>query len=187
VIIAERDFERYFPSRNGYSVFLADTPDPAAVTRQLEISLHDLGPLIGGTGERLVVFGAVQNTYLSIFLMLGSLGLLIGTFGLGAVVLRTLLESRWELALLQAVGYTRKRVGWIIYSEQLLNLLPGLFIGSLAAIISILPVLTHADAGQALTFVLILAGVMLVNGSFWIALALRSSFKRDITAPLQSE
>ena len=54
--------------------------------------------------RRLAAFNAVQNTYLSTFQVLGGLGLLLGSVGLGVVVLRNVLERRGELALLLAVG-----------------------------------------------------------------------------------
>ena len=53
------------------------------------------------TGARLAAFQEVQNTYLSIFQLLGGLGLLLGTVGLGMVVLRNALERRSELAELR--------------------------------------------------------------------------------------
>ena len=51
----------------------------------------------------------MENTYLSTFQTLGALGLLLGTVGLAAVLLRNALERRRELALLRAVGYRRRR------------------------------------------------------------------------------
>ena len=59
------------------------------------------------TTDRLAEFHRVENTYLSTFQALGGLGLLLGTVGLGAVLLRNALERRRELALLEAVGYRR--------------------------------------------------------------------------------
>jgi ABC-type lipoprotein release transport system permease subunit len=56
------------------------------------------------TEERLANFHRVENTYLSTFQMLGGLGLILGTLGMAAVLLRNVLERRRELALLRAVG-----------------------------------------------------------------------------------
>ena len=46
--------------------------------------------------RRLAQFNAVQNTYLNTFQVLGGLGLLLGSAGLGVVVLRNVLERRNE-------------------------------------------------------------------------------------------
>ena len=70
-------------------------------------SLSDVGLELQPTAERLDAFHAVQNTYLSIFQLLGALGLLLGSVGLGLVVLRNTQERRGELALLSALGFVR--------------------------------------------------------------------------------
>jgi len=46
----------------------------------------------------------VQNTYLNTFQVLGALGLLLGSAGLGVVVLRNVLERRAELAAMLATA-----------------------------------------------------------------------------------
>jgi len=88
----------------------------------------------------------VQNTYLSTFQSLGGLGLVLGTFGLAAVQLRNVLERRGELALLRAVGFPRRRLGWLVLLENAVLLLAGLAAGLLAAGTALLP---HLLGGQA--------------------------------------
>ncbi len=53
---------------------------------------------IESTRSRLMNLMAVQNTYLSTFQSLGGLGLILGTFGLAVVQLRSAMERRGELA-----------------------------------------------------------------------------------------
>ena len=77
------------------------------------------------TAERLAEFHRVENTYLSTFQTLGGLGLLLGTIGLAAVLLRNVLERRRELALLGAVGYGRGRLFAIVVAESTLLLACG--------------------------------------------------------------
>jgi putative ABC transport system permease protein len=81
----------------------------------------------------------VENTYLSTFQVLGALGLLLGTFGLGAVLLRNVNERRGELAVLRAVGWPRMAMAVLVVSETIYLLLLGLIAGVLAAGIAILP------------------------------------------------
>ena len=83
------------------------------------------------TVERLAEFHAVENTYLSTFQTLGGLGLLVGTVGLAAVLLRNVLERRRELALLGAVGYRRGHMFAIVLAENALLLGWGLAVGAL--------------------------------------------------------
>ena len=75
-------------------------------------------------------FHRVENTYLSTFQALGGLGLLLGTFGLAAVMFRNVLERRRELALLRAVGYSRRKVSVMILAEAALLLGAGLAVGA---------------------------------------------------------
>ena len=83
----------------------------AAITEALEIELSDFGLEVDRPVERLRAYQQVENTYLSTFQALGALGLLLGTFGLGAVLVRNVLERRREVALLQAVGFERATSG----------------------------------------------------------------------------
>ena len=78
----------------------------------LEEALADSGRAASSCrAQRLAAFHRVENTYLSTFQSLGGLGLVLGTIGLAAVLLRNVLERRRELALLRAVGYRAGAAG----------------------------------------------------------------------------
>ena len=101
VLMAEKNFLRLFPEQEGYRFFLIDTPrSPAvqatAIAAVLEDRLADYGFDVQATSERLANFHRVENTYLSTFQMLGGLGLLLGTLGMAAVLLRNVFERRRE-------------------------------------------------------------------------------------------
>ncbi len=66
------------------------------------------------------------NTYLATFQTLGGLGLLLGTVGLAAILLRNVLERRGELATLRALGFQRASLAWLVLAENTLLLLVGL-------------------------------------------------------------
>jgi len=187
VIIAEKNFDRYYPSISGTQIFLVDAQDPLRAQKILELTLKEYGLQIDSCNDRLVAFGAVENTYLSIFLMLGGFGLLIGTVGMGIVMLRNILERRWEIALMQALGFTARKVFKIIYLEQLITLVLGLFIGAIAALVSILPTLSSSDPGEMLRFALLLILAVIINSLLWIALAVKFAFKSEIAGPLSDE
>ena len=80
--------------------------------------------------QRLNEFNAVQNTYLGTFQILGGLGLLLGSAGLGVVVLRNVLERRGELGLLVAVGFRRRLLHRLVLSEHGALLGAGLVLAS---------------------------------------------------------
>jgi hypothetical protein len=163
LLMAEQRFIRLFPEWEGYRFFLADMPlgQTGDVTELLESRLSDFGADVASTSERLAGFHRVEYTYLSTFQMLGGLGLVLGTFGLGAILLRNVLERRRELALLRALGYTRSDFFAMVVAENVLLLVSGLVVGTVCALISIAPM--FVDRGGRLpadTVALLLLGVL---------------------------
>jgi putative ABC transport system permease protein len=137
IIISAKNFTRTFPDEQGFRYFLID--GPPSITAPLEDALADYGFDIASTPERLAIFHRVENTYLSTFQALGGLGLLLGTLGLGAVLLRNVMERRKELALLRAVGYRPEHLRTMVIAENAYLLISGTVIGAIAAIVAILP------------------------------------------------
>ena len=93
----------------------------------------------------------MENTYLATFQALGSLGLLLGTVGLGAVLARNVLERRKEIGLLRAVGYSPADVRGLVLSEGMALVAGGLLLGAGCAVVAIMPAL--ADRAQSIPFV----------------------------------
>jgi hypothetical protein len=141
LLMSEKNFLKLFPDQNGYRFFLVDTlPEKAsAVTATLEDKLSDYGLDAMSTEEKLAGFHEVENTYLSTFQTLGGLGLLLGTLGLGAVLLRNVLERRRELALMRAVGYRPSHLSLTVIAENILMLGCGLLTGVFCALLAIAP------------------------------------------------
>lgn len=141
LLMSEANYLRLFPGEAGYRFLLVDAPRDRAtqVAAEIENRLEDFGADAVLTGERLAEFHKVENTYLSTFQTLGGLGLLLGTVGLAAVLLRNVLERRKELALLGAVGYRRGHVIAIVIAENTLLLGCGLATGIACALVAIAP------------------------------------------------
>ena len=142
LLMSEKNFLRLFPDQQGYRFFLIDAPesDLSAISATLEDRLSDYGFDAVPTSERLADFHRVENTYLSTFQMLGGLGLVLGTLGLAAVLLRNVFERRKELALLRAVGYNSTHFTQMVFAENALLLCLGLVTGAVCALLAIAPV-----------------------------------------------
>jgi ABC-type antimicrobial peptide transport system permease subunit len=129
--------------------------------------------------QRLAEFATVENTYLSIFAVLGGLGVLLGSLGLGVVVLRNVLERRGELALLRAVGFRRGALRQLLLGEHLLLLAMGLGVGVLAAIVAVFPAVSSPGAGVPYGLLAALVAALWLAGFAWVwgatTLALRGS------------
>lgn len=141
LVISERNFITRFPQQPGYSMLLIDAPAAAAdaVAGQVESALAAFGGDVTPSLDRIASYLVVENTYLATFQLLGGLGLLLGTIGTAAVVMRNVLERRGELALLAACGYSRAQVRHVVLSESALMIVGGLLCGALAALVATLP------------------------------------------------
>ncbi|MEY4386884.1 MAG: hypothetical protein RLY20_2167 [Verrucomicrobiota bacterium] len=189
LIIDEADFVKRFPSESGYKYFLIDAPTNrvADVSAKLSRALQDVGLELTPAPQRLAQFNAVQNTYLGTFQILGGLGLLLGSAGLGIVVLRNVLERRGELALLLAVGWRRSAVSRLVLREHLALLGLGLAIGLTAALVAVLPSLISPNAAFPwLTLGPTFAAVV-ANGVVWTWLATRVALRGELLGALRGE
>jgi hypothetical protein len=193
LIMAEEQFVRLFPSRQGYQFFLIDDPEVRtaaaadALAGLVERELQPFGVDAVPTSERLAEFHRVENTYLSTFQALGGLGLLLGTIGLATVMFRNVLERRRELALLRAVGYDRQRVSTMIVAEAAFLLMAGLAAGVVCAAIAIAPAwLGRGGAMPGLGLAALLAGVV-IAGLLSSAVATRAALAGRMLDALRAE
>jgi hypothetical protein len=181
LLMSDANFLRLFPGQEGYQFLLIETPADrtGAVAAAIEEGAADLGADAVSTVARLAEFHAVENTYLSTFKTLGGLGLLVGTVGLAAVLLRNVLERRRELALLGATGYRRGHIFAIIVAENALLLAWGLAAGAVSAVVAIAPAVVErggrlpATADAALLMIAVFAAG-LVSSAVATSAALRT-------------
>ena len=197
LLISEANFKKHFPSRSGYAYFLIQTPsiaDPAAFSEStvhightLERALDDYGLDVASTTEKLASYRAVENTYLSTFQTLGGLGLLLGTLGLGIVLLRNVIERSGELATLRAFGFRRAILSLMLLSENGFLLLIGILTGTVSALIAVAPHLTTPGAQVPwLSLVMTLVSVFLV-GIVASAIAVYFALRRPLLPALKHD
>jgi putative ABC transport system permease protein len=189
MIIGEQAFTRLFPRHEGYRLWMVQAPagTEAAVTTHLEDRLSDFGLDVIDTRERWDAYHQVENTYLATFQALGSLGLLLGTIGLGAVLARNVLERRKEIGLVRAVGFSAADVRAMVLSEGMLLVIGGLLIGAGCAFIAIMPVLMNrAGALPWGSLIGLIVGVIL-TGMLASLAAIRMASKTPITAAIKGE
>jgi putative ABC transport system permease protein len=189
LIIGEANFVRLFPRHEGYRVWLIDAPPDraAALTTHLEDRLSDFGLDVSGTAERWASYHEVENTYLATFQALGSLGLLLGTIGLGAVLARNVLERRREIGLLKAVGFTHRDVRGMVLAESLALVCGGLILGAGTAVIAILPALRDRAQSLPLMELVGLIAAVIVTGLVASLFAVRMATNAPILSALKSE
>jgi len=151
LIVDERLFAHMFPNE-GYRLWLCegaphllrattevggqgvDLRSPVSVLRQPEP-----GVTVQTAEARLRLLGSVESAYLDMFLVLGGLGVVLGVLGIALVILRGVTERRGELALLSAVGVSRKQVMLLLSAEYGTLVLIGLAVGTVSALVAIQP------------------------------------------------
>lgn len=192
--IGESNFERVFPEITGYRQFLIKPPASKTETRDrdqirqaLEKGWEDEGLNCQPTPEILRQLLAVQNTYLSAFQVLGALGLLLGTLGLGVTQLRGALERSSELAAMRAMGFSQRRLLWTLSLENGWQLIRGIGVGMVAALLASAPVLLHGQSVAAIASPLrMLAGVLIVGLIFCVGAAI-AAVRQPLMASLRAD
>ena len=189
VLIPEDRFISAYPNSAGTRFFLIDCPPEraTAVREHLVEQLGDRGLELVPTAQRLAEFNAVENTYLSIFQVLGGLGMLLGSAGLGIVVARNVLERRREFGLLEAVGFTPAQLRSLVFAEHRWLIVAALGIGSVSAIIAVLPGIIQRGAGFPWGSLTALFAGMAVLSVFWVWLATRLSLRGSLLTALRNE
>ncbi|MBI4905329.1 MAG: ABC transporter permease [Acidobacteria bacterium] len=189
IIIREADFLKAFPEQPGFRMFLAAAPETKlpALTTMIEERLKDYGVDMQGTVERLAGYHRVENAYISTFQALGGFGLLLGTVGLAAVLLRNVLERRKELALLRAVGFQPQQIATMVLAENIYLLASGLLTGALCAALAVMPALTARGAHLPMLSMASLLLLVAITGLLASILAVKAAMKTPLLSSLRSE
>jgi ABC-type antimicrobial peptide transport system permease subunit len=189
LLISHAHFTRLYPGEGGYRTFLVDAPAgrEAAVasylTQRLESKGFDLVPSV----DRLKEFYVVESSYLQLFMVLGGLGLLLGSAGMGVLVLRQVMERRGELALLRAVGYSRDQAAGVVRAEHHFLVVVGLATGTIASALAVGPSAlqpqNHIPFGLLALF---LFGTALLSAA-WIRIATALALRGPLVPALRHE
>lgn len=189
LLISEANLLRHFPSRSGFSYFLIDAPGERdlEITAALEDRLERFGFDVTRTADRIAGFLVVQNTYLSTFQALGGLGLLLGTIGLGVVLVRNVIERRGELATLRAFGFRRAFLSRMVLAENAFLLVVGTSIGSVSALLAIAPRFALADVELPWAALLPTLAAVLLVGMLASLVAVAGALRVPLLPALKAE
>lgn len=190
ILMSEENLLELFPDTGGYRFFLFEEFNDR--TSQI---VHDLLGDYGFQGEptadRLRKLFAIQNTYLSTFQSLGGIGLLLGIFGLAVIQSRNVLERRKELALLQALGFSKSRTILLLLYESFTLLGWGLGIAVVASAFALLPFfmgeVQEVSAASVLRQFIVLVGSLFLVGGISNAAAALAVLKIPVARELAEE
>lgn len=190
LMISEVNFRYLFPEISGNSFFMIRSGNAIAqeeVIETLEQGWSAEGLDVTLSAQTLAGLLGVQNTYISAFQSLGALGLLLGTFGLIAVQLRSVFERREELALMQALGFSKSRIAQMLTLETVFLLGGGVLTGCLAAAVALVPYIIENSTQVSALQPLALLSVVLLVGFIAALIAVRAAMKPSVLAGLRGE
>ncbi|MBQ3197648.1 MAG: FtsX-like permease family protein [Alistipes sp.] len=141
-ILIDKDlFKQAWPENNGCDLFLVgtgfDEQQLISAKQTLSQSLYEYGMLASRTSERLAMYNEVTDTYLSIFMTLGSIGLLLGIFSLVIVVRKSLTRDRANIQNMLLMGFNKTSLQRILYRENVVAPVYAISTGFIGAIIGI--------------------------------------------------
>jgi ABC-type lipoprotein release transport system permease subunit len=183
LVVDEARFLQHYPGAGGARVFLLESSAGLAAGRAtLQQVLAEQGATVATTGERLAAFHGVENTYIAIFHLLGGLGVLVGSAGLGLVTARNLQERRYEFAILHALGVPGAVTRRVVLHEVAQCLCWGLGIGLLAALVALMPTLSAGAIANSLAWIGLLVVAIAANAWLWSWLGYRRHIRDALSA-----
>ena len=188
LIIGKNNFERYFPSVPGSSIFLADGSIELSdlYTETLSGRFARYGMSVMPASEKLASFFIVTNTYLDVFMILGVLGMILGVAGLGFILLRNFNQRKREFALMMAIGYTIRQVRRLIVNDHILIMFWGIltcFASGLTATLQSL----RSGAEMPWSIIAAMAFLVIAAGSLALYLSTRSIRSSSLISHLRRE
>ncbi len=189
ILISERNFRRLFPEVSYPRYFLVRTPPGVQdqVSNALQRDLIDYGVQIQTTRDFLNSIITVQNTYISAFLALGGIGLLLGAAGLIAALLLNAWRRRKEFAMMLAIGFDKRDVVTLLLLEYGGILAVGLLIGTVTALIASYPEIVSSDARINWQIILITLASFLAAGILPCLFAGKYIASQNIPVALKGE
>lgn len=189
IIVSEKNLLQRYPSISGSSFFLVDAPEDfyQTVKEKLMWALQDQGLKLSDAAEKLANFNRVENTYLSIFLLLGALGVLLGSIGVAVVLMRNIAERRGETALLRALGFSDFQIRSVLFTEHMIAVLSGALLGLLASLCAMIPVLLSPGADIPVFLIITLFFIILAHSAVWILIGASRGNQKFVIPDLRNE
>lgn len=188
VIIGADNFNEFYPSVPGSSVFLADG-NPGLVKKYSSVMkerFSNYGFSVMPAIDRLASFFEVTNTYLAVFTILSAFGLILGVIGLGFILLRNYNHRKREFAAMLATGYSNGTLRNMIFKEQMNILAAGILTGLISAIIATMSSLkTGSEIPWAFLAIMIIS--VFLTGLIALSISVRAIKSDSLISSLRKE
>jgi ABC-type antimicrobial peptide transport system permease subunit len=148
--------------------------------------LSEYGVHFEPAGERLASFFVVTNTYLSVFTILGGIGMILGVTGLGLILIRNFNQRKRDFGLMLAGGFSLRSIQTIIFGEHARILFYGIFTGIISALVATWPsIMDGSDLPWRTLAVMLL--LVLITGLMALAVSVKSIRKESLITRIRKE
>ena len=178
ILIDRRLFSEIWSQTTGSEVFVLKSgeSEKEAVKMLLSQALHEYGVLVTTTNDRLKQFNSVTDTYLTIFMTLGGIGLLLGIMSFIIVVRKSLASRRKEIDLYKTLGFTNEKIEQTLFKENLLVPLYAIITGVLSSLAGV--GVSYMNTGAGIWFMALFFTITFVGCAI---LFIKKSVKTEIT------
>jgi putative ABC transport system permease protein len=148
-------------------------------------ALNNYGVRVMTTNERMKLFYSVTDTYLTIFLTLGGLGLLLGIFSFIIVVRKNLLARTREITLYRSLGFNEKKLFKLLYKENIIIPLCAISVGFLGSLFGVIFGFGNVSLGiWILAFVFLI--ILVFSVIIFVKNSVRNYLQRDFDKNLHN-
>ena len=154
--------------------------------RVLTERLSDYGAHFEPAGDKLASFFVVTNTYLSVFTILGGIGMILGVAGLGLILIRNFNQRKRDFGLMLAEGFSVNAIRKIIFEEHAVILLAGILTGIISALVATRPsIMSDSELPWKTIGLMIL--LVLITGLTALAVSTRAIKKDTLITKIRKE
>jgi putative ABC transport system permease protein len=157
------------------TLFKVKDPEIGAVQKQVSQALSEYGVRAMPATQRLKEFNSVTDTYLTIFLTLGGLGLLIGVASFIIVVRKNLASRGEQIALYRSLGFTDRKIADLLTAENRIVPISAVGFGVAMSLAGVNGSVANVSPGVWATAVVFMAAL---TASVWVFTA--RTVKRQI-------
>ena len=163
-LLMDKDFFTEIWGEDGSEVMLVQTSDSSqqAAKQLLSQGLANYGLQLVSCNERLKEFNSVTDSYLTIFLMLGGLGLLTGLLGMLLIIRRGLLDRAGERSTLSAIGFDAGTIQRQLFRESIVVPLYALAAGTIASLVAVASAIHAVSLFTWVTMLIILVLLVMI-------------------------
>ena len=139
VVMDKGLFAKIWPELTGSEVALVQCgeTDAKQTAQLIGTALNEYGVRVTTTNERLKQFYQVTDTYLTIFLTLGGIGLLLGILSFLIVIRKNLTARSSDIRMYAMIGYRAETISQLLFKENVMVPVYAIIVGVLGALLSI--------------------------------------------------